>query len=146
MLGGRGEVGLTQSFQYELKWAGVRRAFYEPLRTLQEIGMYYYAYSTIYEDGRDVSWVYQGTGGYTEEPQFSIQVANNERQRFNVDVTLLAAYGGNAPSQIVRVATPMGAQSVLVSAGKPGVAHLNFFCERRGEIQQCSSVPSSVII
>ena len=124
VLGGRGKFGQTQSLQYELQWSGVRRAFYEPVRTLQEVGMYGYTYSTVYEDGGDVSWVFQGTDGYTEEPQFSIQSANNERQRFKVDVTLLAAYGGNAPSQIVRVATPMGAQSVLVSAGKPGVVHL----------------------
>ena len=124
VLGGRGKFGQTQSLQYELQWSGVRRAFYEPVRTLQEVGMYGYTYSTVYEDGGVVSWVFQGTDGYTEEPQFSIQSANNERQRFKVDVTLLAAYGGNAPSQIVRVATPMGAQSVLVSAGKPGVVHL----------------------
>ena len=124
VLGDRGEVGNVQSLQYELQWSGVRRTFYEPVRTLQEVGMYGYTYSTVFEDGGDVSWVFQGTDGYTEEPQFSIQVANNERQRFRVDVTLLAAYGGNAPSQIVRVATPMGAQSVLVSAGKPGVVHL----------------------
>ena len=124
VLGGRRKFGQTQSLQYELQWSGVRRAFYEPVRTLQEVGMYGYTYSTVYEDGGDVSWVFQGTDEYTEEPQFSIQFANNERQRFRVDVTLLAAYGGNAPSQIVRVATPMGAQSVLVSAGKPGVVHL----------------------
>ncbi len=124
VLGGRGKFDQTQSLQYELQWSGVRRAFYEPVRTLQEVGMYGYTYSNVYEDGRDVSWVFQGTDGYTEEPKFLIQVANNERQRFKVDVTLLAAYGGNAPSQIVRVATPMGAQSVLVSAGKPGVVHL----------------------
>ena len=124
VLEGRGKFDQTQSLQYELQWSGVRRTFYEPVRTLQEVGMYGYTYSTVFEDGGDVSWVFQGTDGYTEEPQFSIQVANNERQRFRVDVTLLAAYGGNAPSQIVRVATPMGAQSVLVSAGKPGVVHL----------------------
>ena len=124
VLGERGEVGKTQSLHYGLRWSGVRPAFYEPMRTLQELGMYSYTYSTIYEDGRDVSWVYQRTNGYTEEPQFSIQVAKNEGQRFKVDVTLLAAYGGNAPTQIVRITTPAGAQSVMVSGGKPGVVHL----------------------
>ena len=124
VLGDRGEVGNVQSLQYELQWSGVRSTFYQPLQTLRELGMYSYTYSDMYEDGRDVSWVYQGTDGYTEEPQFFIQVANDERQRFKVDVTLLAAYGSNAPTQIVRVTTPMGTQLVTVSAGKPGVIHL----------------------
>ena len=47
----RGKVDQTQSLQYELQWSGVRRAFYEPVRTLQEVGMYGYTYSTVYEDG-----------------------------------------------------------------------------------------------
>lgn len=124
VLGKSGEVGNVQSLQYELQWSGVRRAFYEPVRTLQEVGMYSYTYSNMYEDGRDVSWVYKTTDGYTEEPQFSIHVVNNENQRFNVYITLLAAYGGNAPTQIVRVTTLTVAQSVMVSPGKPGVVYL----------------------
>jgi hypothetical protein len=127
VLGERAEVdnvGNVQSLQYELQWSGVRSTFYQPIRTLQELGMYSYTYSNMYEDGRDVSWVFKRTDGYTEEPQFSIQVANNERQRFKVDVTLLAAYGGNAPTQTVRVTTPKETQLVTVSAGKPGVVHL----------------------
>jgi len=124
VLGKSGEVGNVQSLQYELQWSGVRRAFHEPVRTLQEVGMYSYTYSNMYEDGRDVSWVYKTTDGYTEEPQFSIHVVNNENQRFNVHITLLAAYGGNAPTQIVRVTTLTVAQSVMVSPGKPGVVYL----------------------
>lgn len=139
VLGDRGEVGIVQSLQYELQWSGVRSTFYQPMHTLRELGMYSYTYSKMYEDGRDVSWVYKGIDGYTEEPQFSIQVANDERQRFKIDVTLLAAYGGNAPTQIVRVTTPMGNQFVRVSAGKPVVIHLQL--EANENVKLSSTLP-----
>jgi len=139
VLGERGEVGNVQLLQYELQWSGVRSTFYQPMQTLQELGMYSYTYSNMYEDGRDVSWVYKRTDGYTEEPQFYIQVANGERQRFKVDVTLLAAYGGNAPTQIVRVTTSAGTQSVTVSAGKPGVIHLQL--EANEDVKLSATLP-----
>jgi len=139
VLGERGEVGNVQLLQYELQWSGVRSTFYQPMQTLQELGMYNYTYSNMYEDGRDVSWVYKRTDGYTEGPQFSIRVANDERQRFKVDVTLVAAYGGNAPTQIVRVTTPMGNKFVRVSAGKPVVIHLQL--EANENVKLSSTLP-----
>jgi len=37
---------------------------------------------------------------------------------------LLAAYGGNAPTQIIRVSTLSGNQSVMVAAGRPAILKL----------------------
>ncbi len=113
-----------QTRMYSLEWSGVRREFYELQRKIQEVGMYTYEYSKFYSDGMDVSWVFQGTDGATDKPRFLIRTPNLPNRLFSVDVTLLAAYGGNAPTQIIRVSTLSGAQSIMVSAGKPAIVKL----------------------
>ena len=109
---------------YSLEWSGVQKDFYELQRSIKEVGMYRYDYSKFYVDGLDVSWVLQESGGHSEKPEFSIRTPNLSNKSFSVEVTLLAAYGGNAPTQIIRVSTPSGAQSVMVAAGKPAIVKL----------------------
>ena len=114
-------LGTTENSLYSLEWSGVRKDFYELQRSINEVGMYRYDYSKFYSDGTDVSWVMQGTNSYTEKPEFSIHTPNLLDKPFSVEITLLAAYGGNAPTQIIRVSTSLGAQSVMVAAGKPAI-------------------------
>ena len=109
---------------YSLEWFGVPKDFYELQRSIKEVGMYRYDYSKFYLDGTDVSWVLQGIDGHSEKPEFSIRTPNLLDKPFSVEITLLAAYGGNAPTQIIRVSTPSGAQSVMVTAGKPAIVKL----------------------
>ena len=109
---------------YSLEWFGVPKDFYELQRSIKEVGMYRYDYSKFYLDGTDVSWVLQGIDGHSEKPEFSIRTPNLLDKPFSVEITLLAAYGGNAPTQIIRVSTPSGAQSVMVAAGKPAIVKL----------------------
>ena len=109
---------------YSLEWSGVRKEFYELQRSIKEVGMYRYDYNKFYIDGLDVSWVLQGTDGYSEKPVFSIRTPNLLDKPFSVEITLLAAYGGNAPTQIIRVSTLLSNQSVMVAAGKPAIVKL----------------------
>ena len=109
---------------YSLEWSGVRKDFYELQRSINEVGMYRYDYSKFYSDGTDVSWVMQGTNSYTEKPEFSIRTPNLLDKPFSVEITLLAAYGGNAPTQIIRVSTSSTNQSVMVAAGEPTILKL----------------------
>ena len=109
---------------YSLEWFGVPKDFYELQRSINEVGMYRYDYSKFYLDGTDVSWVLQGIDGHSKKPEFYIWTPNLLDKPFSVEITLLAAYGGNAPTQIIRVSTPSGAQSVMVTAGKPAIVKL----------------------
>ena len=109
---------------YSLEWFGVRKDFYELQRSIKEVGMYRYNYSKFYSDGTDVSWILQGIDGLTEKPGFSIRTQDPSTKLFSVEITFLAAYGGNAPTQIIRVSTLSGAQSIMVAAGKPAIVKL----------------------
>lgn len=99
---------------YELKWHGVREEFNSLIREQAEVGFYHYSYRKHYDDGEDVSWVFKG-----ETPTFSITTAENSNTKFIVSLVLAAAYGSNAPAQIVVVKTPRTEQKVQLLAGKP---------------------------
>jgi len=121
---GANNLDTFENSLYSLEWSGVRKDFYELQREIKENGMYAYEYSKFYIDGLDVSWVLQGTGGHSEKPVFSIRTPNLSNKSFSVEMTLLAAYGGNAPTQIIRVSTSSTNQSVMVAAGKPAILKL----------------------
>ena len=117
-------LGTTENSLYSLEWSGVRKDFYELQREIKENGMYAYEYSKFYIDGLDVSWVLQESGGHSEKPKFYFRTQNLTNKSFTLEVTLLAAYGGNAPTQIIRVSTSSGSQSIMVTAGKSAVLRL----------------------
>ena len=117
-------LSLVENNLYSLEWSGVRKEFYELQRSIKEVGMYRYDYRKFYIDGLDVSWVLQGADGLTEKPEFYFQTPNLSNKSFSVEITLLAAYGGNAPTQIIRVSTLSGNRSVMVAAGRPAILKL----------------------
>jgi len=119
-----GKLDVFENSLYSLEWSGVRKDFYELQRNIKEVGMYRYDYSKFYSDGTDVGWVLQGIDGHSEKPEFSIRTPNLIDKPFSVEITLLAAYGGNAPIQIIRVSTLLSNQSVMVAAGKPAIVKL----------------------
>ena len=121
---GTNNLDAFENSLYSLEWSGVRKDFYEVQRDIKEKGMYSYEYSKFYVDGIDVSWVLQGTGGHSEKPEFYFRTTNLSNKSFSVEVTVLAAYGGNAPTQIIRVSTLSGNRSILVAAGKPAILKL----------------------
>ncbi len=117
-------LGTSEKSLYSLEWSGVRKDFYELQRSIKEVGMYRYEYSKFYSDGTDVSWVLQGVDGLTEKPEFFIRTPNLSNTSFSVEITLHAAYGGTAPTQIIRVSTLSANESVIVAAGKSAIVKL----------------------
>jgi hypothetical protein len=80
--------------------------------------MYSYSYKYEYEDGPDVSWVFQYPNMQMETASFIFQAMASENQKFEIEVTLRAAYGPNAPSQIALVSLNGNIKSVQFSAGE----------------------------
>lgn len=119
-----GNSDVFENNLYSLEWFGVRKDFYEIQRDIRENGMYAYEYSKFYVDGLDVSWVLHGSGGHSDKPEFHFRTLNLLDKPVSVEITLLAAYGGNAPTQIIRVSTSSANQSVIVAAGKPATVKL----------------------
>ena len=92
-----------QIIPYHIDWLdSVRPAFYRPITILVERGFHRYDYSVSYENGPDVSWVFHYPGFRREMPAFKIRSADTN-SRFNVTISLVAAYGPNARPQVIRV-------------------------------------------
>ena len=118
-----------QNFQskfqgYALVWDGVPKSFFELNNQIQESGMYAYTYTKSYLDGPDVSWVLQDDSGVKPNPRFVLKTPGVTNQELLIEIKFIAAYGGNAPTQIIRVFTPTSSQGLLVKAGKSATVTL----------------------
>ena len=118
-----------QNFQskfqgYALVWNGVPKSFFELNNQIQESGMYAYTYTKSYLDGPDVSWVLQDDSGVTPNPRFVLKTPGVTNQEFLIEIKFIAAYGGNAPTQIIRVSTPTSVQALAVKAGESATVTL----------------------
>ena len=118
-----------QNFQskfqgYALVWDGVPKSFFELNNQIQESGMYAYTYTKSYLDGPDVSWVLQDDSGVKPNPRFVLKTPGVTNQELLIEIKFIAAYGGNAPTQIIRVSTPTSAQALVVKAGESATVSL----------------------
>ena len=111
------EVG-HRAIPYRIDWLdSVRPTFYEPKVALVERGFHRYDYSISYENGLDVSWVFQYTGFRPEIPAFRIH-SSEKGSRFKVAISLAASYGPNALPQVIRMdVSGMNVQVVKLLAG-----------------------------
>ena len=88
---------------YDIDWLdSVRSTFHEPIVTFVEKGFHRYDYSISYEDGPSVSWVFQYSGYQPEVPAFRIRSVE-KGSRFTISINLVAAYGPNAPPQVIQM-------------------------------------------
>ena len=118
-----------QNFQsklqgYALVWDGVPKSFFELNNQIQESGMYAYTYTKSYLDGPDVSWVLQDDSGVIPNPRFVLKTPGVTNKELLIEIKFIAAYGGNAPTQIILVSTPTSAQALVVKAGESATVTL----------------------
>jgi len=81
---------------YSLKWSGVRPNFYELLRVISE--WYVVKSARSYEERTDTAWVFEG-----EQPKLIFDAPATPNQEFSVELQFVAAYGDNAPAQVLRI-------------------------------------------
>jgi hypothetical protein len=101
---GTASIGGKAVPNYEIKWSGVREDFYVLKRAINED--YFTTYARGYPERIDVSWVLHG-----ENAQLTL-VSNSSDQLFNVEIEFIAAYGENAPPQLLRVVSNSESQIV----------------------------------
>ena len=111
---------LERDLKYRIDWNDPWGARFGVQRRQQEIGMYTYSYSYSYVDGPDVSWVFQDPLQTHRTANFYILTPDTTRQKFAISIVFVAAYGGSAPPQTVRVSTPSITRVVSIQAGIPG--------------------------
>ena len=111
---------VPRDLQYRIDWNSLWGTWFGVQRRVQEIGMYAYDYSYTYVDGPEVSWVFQDPVQPHQPANFRISTPHTTKQKFAISITFVAAYGGNAPPQTVRVSTPSANHVVSMQAGVPG--------------------------
>jgi hypothetical protein len=71
----------------------------------------------LYTDGVSLSWVVKG-----KEPRFKLRTEGLVNRKFEVQITFVAAFGGNAPPQLLAIDVPENRIIVKLAAGQEHVA------------------------
>jgi hypothetical protein len=96
---------------YTLEWSGVRTQFYSLLRIIDE--RYKVNYVRKYEERIDTAWVFDG-----EQVGMTLVSEDTPDQEFVVEMQFVAAYGENAPTQVLKLSIDAQVQAVTLRAGE----------------------------
>ena len=123
------------NLHYSIDWDSGIRAEFQLRNGQTEVSLNSYSYSYTYADSKDVSWIYAGRerGSLTDEVSFYIRGDDQYKQKVLVSISFVAAYGGNAPSQVVRVNTSKTFARANIRGGQP--ATLNLILEMNEKVE-----------
>jgi hypothetical protein len=107
--------------KYEITWENVDWWFYTKQTKKIEVGLYNYSYSTFYEWGPDVSWFYDYSPERPNALEIFYRSTLQNLERVMIQLTLVAAYGPNAPEHVVSVSTDNYSETKTLSPNNPGV-------------------------
>ena len=126
VLGELNHLIVDDNLNYSIEWDPSIRGEFQLNNGQTEISLNSYSYSYKYADSKDVSWIYAGRerGSLTDEVSFYIRGEDQSKQRVLVSISFLAAYGGNAPSQVVRVNTSKTLAVANIRGGQPATLNL----------------------
>jgi hypothetical protein len=117
----------------------LRPSIYSPIKIQKEAGLYSYSYSQSYLDGPNVSWILSRGSGLEEQPSFTVQSSDDAFVGVQVSIEFVAAYGSNAPDQVVVLSVGDEIFDVLVSVNKPG--RIVFTANAGVRVQMRNSLP-----
>ena len=106
---------------YELMWRNTDSRFYTLQTKYAEVGLYNYVFSNYYEWGPDVSWFFDLWPERQSYLEFVFTSASKQLRQVNVQLTLVSAYGPNAPQHVVSVSSKNYSGTKSLSPGNPGV-------------------------
>jgi hypothetical protein len=115
---------------YTLEWSGIRPEFFSLLRIIDE--GYKVNYLRKYEERIDTAWVFEG-----EQAKLTFNSIGKPEKEFTVDLQFVAAYGNNAPPQVLRLLKGAEVHAVGLKAGEVSTAT---FTIKNGESIEIKSV------
>lgn len=112
---------ITTTFNptYQITWRNVDWWFYTKQTQVAEVGLYGYAYKTFYDSGPDVSWFFDHSPERSNVLEMKFESKSNFFQQIIMEITLVAAYGPNAPPHVVSVSTSSSTETKTLSSGNP---------------------------
>jgi hypothetical protein len=135
VLGELDNLIVGDNLNYSIDWDPRIRTEFQVSNGQTEVSLNSYSYLYSYADSKDVSWIFEHHSQEFNNDAISFKIRGNLRvkQKFAVSVTLLAAYGGNAPSQVVRVSTSKTIATANIRGGQP--ATLNLLVETNENVE-----------
>ena len=126
VLGELDKAIVNDELSYLIDWNPGIRGEFQLNNGQTEIGLNSYSYSYTYADSKDVSWIFEHhfQGTVNDAVSFKIRGSIQSEEKFAVSVTFLAAYGGNAPSQVVRVNSSKNTAVANIRGGQPATLNL----------------------
>jgi hypothetical protein len=86
-----------------------------------EVGLYSYSYKTFYDSGPDVSWFFDLSPERSNVLEIEFESESDFLQQLTAEITLVAAYGPNAPPHVVSVSTSESTETKKLSSDGPSV-------------------------
>ena len=107
--------------KYEITWSNTDWWFYTKQTKLTEVGLYGYAYQSFYEWGPDVSWYFDLSPDRSNILELGYLSSSADLSRVTIELTLVSAYGPNAPEHKVLVSTGEYSEVKILSPQIPGI-------------------------
>jgi len=109
---------------YDIKWKNTDWWFFTKQTRIAEIGLYRLSYTPFYEWGPDVSWYFDLSPERPNNLELEFNSYTKLLNEVHVELTLVAAYGQNAPPHTVSVSTGTYSETKTLSPNSPGVFKL----------------------
>ena len=120
---------------YQITWRNVDQWFYTRQTKVTEVGLYNHSFKTFYDGGPDVSWFFDLSPERSSVLVIELESKSNFLQRVSAEITLVAAYGPNAPPHVVSVSTSTSTETKTLSSGTPGVFQVKLSAGEKVEIR-----------
>ena len=123
--------------KYEITWSNTDWWFYTKQTKLTEVGLYGYAYQSFYEWGPGVSWYFDLSPDRPNILELGYLTSSTDLGQVTIELTLVAAYGPNAPEHEVLVSTGKYSEAKILSPQSPGIFRVTI---NAGETVKISNV------
>ena len=111
----------TDAPKYEITWRNTDWWFYTKQTKFTETGLYGYTYSSFYEWGPDVSWYFDLSPDRSNILELGYLTSSTDLSQVTIELTLVSAYGPNAPEHKVLVSTGKYSEAKILSPQSPGI-------------------------
>ena len=114
-------VASADTSAYEITWRNTDWWFYTKQTKMTEAGLYGYSYSYFYEWGPTVRWYFDLSPDRSIILELGYVSSSKDLRQVTIELTLVSAYGPNAPEHEVLVSTGGYSEAKTLSPLSPGV-------------------------
>ena len=109
---------------YKLSWKNTDWWFFTKQAKITEVGLYNYSLSPFHEWGPELSWYFDLSPERSNVLEIDFESSSKMLKEVNLELTLVSAYGPNAPPHEVLVSAANYSEKKTLSPNNPGIFKL----------------------